>query len=114
VRHGDAPFLAEHHRGGHAGPVSPLVVLGPRLGRYSSNDVSQVNPSAINAVETAIWQLATLPRAPQYCRCTPTDAVPCLGRPVSSIAKTPWRTGISSRRRRQNGRTSHVEWVMKC
>ena len=89
----------------NARPGPSLVVLAPRArGRYNSNDVSQAKPSAINAVETATWQLATLPTAPQYCRCTPTEAVPCFGRPVSSIARIPWRTGISSRSRCQNGR----------
>jgi len=83
-------------------------------GRYSSNEVSHAIFPAIKAVDTATWQFATLPSAPQYCRWTPTDAVPCFGNPVSSIAKIPRRTGISSRRRRQNGRTSQVECVMKC
>jgi hypothetical protein len=38
---------------------------------------------------TTTWQLAFLPSAPQYCRCTPTDCLPCLGRLVSSSTSTP-------------------------
>jgi hypothetical protein len=76
--------------------------------------VSQANPWAINAVETAIWQLAILPSAPQYCRCTPTERSPCFGNPVSSIAKIPALTGIRGRSSCQNGRTAHDECVMKC
>jgi D-serine deaminase-like pyridoxal phosphate-dependent protein len=67
-------------------------------GTYSSNVNGQVRPSAINALDTATWQLPILPSAPQYWRCTPTDAVPCLGKPVSSSARIPVRIGTSVRR----------------
>ena len=48
-------------------------------GRYRSNASGHVRPSAINALETATWQLPIVPSAPQYWRCTPTDCVPCFG-----------------------------------
>lgn len=34
---------------------------------------------------TATWQFAILPAEPLYCRCTPTEWVPCLRKPVSSM-----------------------------
>ena len=33
--------------------------------------------------------MAFLPRAPQYCRWTPTECLPCLGKLVSSKTKIP-------------------------
>ena len=36
------------------------------VGRYRSNASGQVRPSAINALDTATWQLPTFPSAPQY------------------------------------------------
>ena len=45
---------------------------------------------------TAIWQLPTLPRVPEYWRATPTEAFPCLAKPVSSKTNTPspsWSLG---------------------
>jgi len=37
---------------------------------------------------TPAWQLATFPRAPQYCRVTPTDLTPCLGKSLPSNTQT--------------------------
>ena len=34
---------------------------------------------------TPIWQLVIFPAEPVYCRCTPTECLPCLRKPVSSI-----------------------------
>jgi hypothetical protein len=34
-------------------------------------------------------QFATLPSVPQYCRATPSECVPCLGKPLPSSTKTP-------------------------
>src|SRR5262245_20765692 len=58
-------------------------------GRYNSNVSGHVRPSAISPLDTATWQLPILPRAPQYCRLTPTECRPCLGNPVSSSARMP-------------------------
>ncbi len=38
--------------------------------------------------QLATWQLAILPSVPEYCRCTPTECVPCLGKPVSSMSQS--------------------------
>ena len=35
--------------------------------------------------DTATWQLSRLPSSPQYCRATPTECRPCLGKLVSSM-----------------------------
>src|ERR1700733_8293381 len=35
--------------------------------------------------ETTAWQLSCLPSWPQYCRATPTECLPFLGKPVSSM-----------------------------
>jgi len=35
--------------------------------------------------ESATWQLSCLPSWPQYCRATPTECRPYLGKPVSSM-----------------------------
>ena len=34
------------------------------------------------------WQLATLPNLPQYCRATPADFLPCLGKSLPSNTHT--------------------------
>src|SRR6202035_2722876 len=42
---------------------------------------------------TATWQLSCLPSWPQYCRATPTECRPFLGKPVSSMIQAstgPW------------------------
>ena len=70
--------------------------------------------SAISALETATWQLPTLPSAPQYWRCTPTESVPCFGKPVSSIARIPVRTGTAARSCVHTRSASQGESVMKC
>jgi hypothetical protein len=38
---------------------------------------------------TASWQFVTLPRVPEYFRATPTDALPCVGKPVSFSTNAP-------------------------
>jgi hypothetical protein len=57
---------------------------------------------------TPTWQLATLPSVPEYWRATPTEALPNLGKPVSSTIQASgstaaviwvasrWRTGRQS------------------
>ena len=72
------------------------------------------NNAAINALDTATWQLPIFPSAPQYCRCTPTECVPCFGKPVSSSARIPRRTGTAARNCVQTWVAFHGECVMKC
>ena len=74
----------------------------------------QVDRDVRNTVVTATWQLPTFPRVPEYCRFTPTECFPCLGKPVSSMMRTPLRSGIVSRNTFQRSRGSQGECVMKC
>ena len=55
-------------------------------GRYNVAPNSHARVPVHNATVTAVWQLAILPRAPQYWRATPTEAVPLFGktRPVEN------------------------------
>ena len=69
-------------------------------GTYKSHVKGHVRPSAINALDTATWQLPIFPSAPQYCRCTPTECVPCFGKPVSSSARIPQTDGHRGAQRR--------------
>jgi hypothetical protein len=59
--------------------------------------------------DTPSWQLAVLPSVPEYCRCTPTECVPSLGKPVSSTthAVGPSAAHSTSASRRRTGRQSH-------
>ena len=68
-------------------------------GRYSVAPSSHARTPVHSATVTAVWQFAILPRAPQYCRATPTEAVPCLGKLVPSRIRTPVRSGTRSRNR---------------
>jgi len=52
--------------------------------------------------------------APQYCRATPTEAVPCFGKLVPSRINTPVRSGMTSRNRCHTASASHGACVMKC
>ena len=38
------------------------------------------------STDTPSWQLAVLPNVPEYWRCTPTEQLPSLGKPVSSAS----------------------------
>ena len=66
-------------------------------GRYSAAPSIHARAPVHNATVTAIWQLAILPSAPQYCRATPTECGPCLGKLVPSRIRTP--RAIGNRRR---------------
>ena len=83
-------------------------------GRYNVAPSSHARAPVHSATVTAVWQLAILPRAPQYCRATPTEAVPCLGKLVPSRIRTPVRSGTCARSRFQTASASHGACVMKC
>jgi len=83
-------------------------------GRYNVAPNSHARVPVHNATVTAVWQLAILPRAPQYCRATPTEASPCLGKLVPSRISTPVRSGTRARSRFQSVSASHGACVMKC
>ncbi len=65
---------------------------------------------------TPIWQLATLPRVPQYCRATPGEAVPSLGKPVSSTTQASGAMTATARpaSRSRTGSTGQVEEETNC
>ncbi len=65
---------------------------------------------------TPIWQLPTLPGVLEYCRATCGEAVPSLGKPVSSTTHTSGRTARTARRasRARTCPTGQVEDVVNC
>ena len=67
-------------------------------GRYNAAPSIHARAPVHNATVTAVWQLAILPSAPQYCRATPTECGPCFGKLVPSRISTPVRSGIVARR----------------
>ena len=64
---------------------------------------------------TASWPWPTLPSVPDYCRATPTEAVPCPGKPVSSTTNTASPSVVSasifSTRCRLRSSSSHCMFV---
>src|SRR6266540_6372400 len=58
--------------------------------------------------DTPSWQLAVLPSVPEYCRCTPTEHGPSLGKPVSSTTHAVGDSAphSNSASRRRTGRQS--------
>jgi hypothetical protein len=56
-------------------------------GRNSRKAASTGTSPRAKVSDTSDWQLARLPSAPQYCRGTPTECVPCFGDAVSSITR---------------------------
>ena len=67
-------------------------------------------------IDTPIWQLATLPSVPQYCRATPGEAVPSLGKPVSSTTQASGAITATARRanRSRIGCTVQVDEETNC
>ena len=65
--------------------------------------------------DTPSWQLALLPSVPEYCRCTPTEHVPSLGKPVSSTTHAVGESAAvsTSASRRRTGRQSQGETATK-
>jgi hypothetical protein len=70
--------------------------------------------------ETAAWQLSCLPGWPQYCRATPTECMPFLGKPVSSMIQAsigPSRSIAGSTISHTLASTlssDHEAWPTKC
>jgi hypothetical protein len=67
-------------------------------------------------IDTPTWQLATLPRVPEYWRATPTEAVPYLGKPVSSTTQASGSSTavICCASRWRTGRQSQGLWLTNC
>ncbi|CAL9324179.1 hypothetical protein SUDANB66_06503 (plasmid) [Streptomyces sp. SudanB66_2053] len=85
-------------------------------GRNSLHCSGQEADSVAVWMVTTTWQLAHLPRAPQYCGATATDILPSLGNDASSIAQAVGviSSSIRSASRRCTGTGSHVDWFMNC
>jgi len=81
-------------------------------GRYSA-PTNQACTPVHSAAVTATWQLPILPNVPEYWRLTPTDARPCLGKPVPSSTRMPARAGIAARTRRHTASAFQSASVMK-
>jgi len=76
---------------------------------YSAKSTGTCSVRVAMVKLAATWQLAILPIVPEYCRCTPTECVPCFGKPVSSMIQSV--TELPSRHRRQRvarGLAAHV------
>lgn len=69
---------------GPSGPHVSSQLSGQTSRQSSGQDAASVTACTV----TPIWQLATLPRLPDYCRATPGQARPSLGKPVSSTTHT--------------------------
>ena len=98
-----------HPLGQVAGRAPPRH--GPRPSTRAENSrqsIGQLACSVTALTDTPSWQLAVLPSVPEYWRCTPTDASPSLGKPVSSTAQASAPPPPTSRwaSRRRTGRQS--------
>ena len=83
---------ARRRRARAAATGSASAVSSQLSGQNSRQSAAHEACSFTRCTLTAIWQLATLPSVPEYCRATHGEAVPSLGKPVSSItsASTGW------------------------
>src|SRR4051812_4727024 len=85
-------------------------------GRNSRQFSGQDAPSMTAQIETATWQLPTLPSVPEYCRATPGEAVPSLTKPVSSTTQASGAITATARRasRSRTGCTAQVDDETNC
>ena len=85
-------------------------------GRNSRQESGQEAMSVTAQTLTPIWQLPTLPSVPEYCRATPGEAVPNLGKPVSSTTHASGAITSTARRasRSRTGSTAQVEEETNC
>ena len=75
---------ARRRRARAAATGSASAVSSQLCGQNSRQSAADDACSFTRCTLTAIWQLATLPSVPEYCRATHGEAVPSLGNPVSS------------------------------
>jgi hypothetical protein len=87
-----------------------------RSGTNSRQSSGQEAVSVTAETDTPIWQFATLPSVPEYCRATPGEAVPSLGKPVSSTTHASGPITSIARRasRSRTGSTAQVEEETNC
>ena len=95
---------------------SGRVVSSQDGGRNNRQSTAAEAFSLAACTDTAIWQFATLPRVPEYCRATPGEAYPSLTNPVSSTIHTSGSMTSTARAasRRRTAVWSHVEEVRNC
>jgi hypothetical protein len=92
-----------------------MAASSQRSGTNRRQSNGQEACSVTASTDTPSWQLARLPSVPEDWRCTPTEQLPSLGKPVSSTTQAvgcsaPHSTSAS---RRRTGRQSHGETPMK-
>src|SRR5207248_1486349 len=110
------PALARRSRTASARCGLLVVVSSQDAGQNSRQFAATDAASLTTCTLTAIWQLAVLPNVPEYWRATHGDAVPSLGKPVSSITYASGPIAPTAQRA-TFARTcsySHVEEVMNC
>jgi hypothetical protein len=92
-----------------------MAASSQRSGTTSRQSSGQEACSVTASTDTPSWQLARLPSVPEYWRCTPTEQLPSLGKPVSSTTQAVGCSDavITSASRRRTGRQSHGETPMK-
>jgi hypothetical protein len=99
-----------HTLGQVAGGAPGAITSSSQRSGTNSRQSSGHEACSVTALtDTPSWQLAVLPSVPEYCRCTPTEHVPSLGKPVSSTTHAVGeRAAVStSASRRRTGRQSH-------
>ena len=114
MRQGDAPLLPKAHRGGHAGRIASVGILGPLPGEIQ---LAAGGPDE-GADQRGRHANLTIARLAQRAAVLPFDAdrVRALFRKagVVDVARMPRRSGMSARRRAQTAAVDHGESVMKC
>jgi hypothetical protein len=86
-----------------------------RSGRNNRQSSGQLACSVLALTDTPGWQVAVLPSVPESWRCTPTEGVPSLGKPVSSTTHAVGESAAvsTSARRRRTGRQSQGDTATK-
>src|SRR5258705_749868 len=83
-------------------------------GRYNSAPSNHARVPVQSAAVVATWQLAILPKAPQYWRATPTEGGPRFGKLVPARVNTPRPSGNTSVKRPQIPSAVHRPYVEEC
>ena len=78
------PARSRRRRARAAWAGSASAASSQLSGQNSRQSAAHDACSPARCTLTPIWQLATLPSVPEYCRATHGDAVPSFGKPVSS------------------------------
>ena len=84
--------------------AATLGVRAPLLGQVRAQPNGTVPFAPTACTDTPSWQLPILPSVPEYCRLTPGESLPSLGKPVSS--STHASTSISGATRSATARTT--------